>query len=266
MIISKKYAGILIIIILVSIITLYVLNPFDEGEIENKYEPIYAETIELNGVKIAWLGFSGIKLEYNNITVYIDPFDIQDSHPILTEATYILTTHNHPDHHSHDDILWLSNNETIFISSTPCDIIGVSTQWVDVGEVLQYPDVIFEFVPMYNKYSFTHPKHLNSTGIIVDFGGFRLYHTGDSDRIEEMKSIRTDVVFHPVMGTYYMSASDAAYMIEDLKIHSNTIYSIPVHYGPESFDEHVQGDMEDVERLIELANCTVVILTPLIEH
>lgn len=241
---------------------------------EDEFETIYSDTFEINEVNITWLGFSGIKLNYDGIIVYIDPFDIHDStNQILERADYIITTHDHPDHHSHQDISKVSTENTMLLSSQDCSLQNITHRKVDIGEKAKFGAVSFEFVPMYTRSKinqFTHeeyhPLDQNSTGVIVDFGVLRLYHTGDSDEITEMKSINANIVFHPVMGKAYMSYQDAATAIEYIKLNSELQYSIPIHWGPESLPDHTQGTLTNVLNFISVAQCDVVVLEPQIPH
>ena len=78
---------------------------------------------------------------------------------------------------------------------------------------------------------------------MLTVAGQRIYHAGDTDRIPEMQSIKTDVALLPVSGTYVMTAEEAAAAALDLKAK----VVIPMHYGA-----GVVGTVDDAYRFKEL--------------
>ena len=62
---------------------------------------------------------------------------------------------------------------------------------------------------------------------MLSIEGVRIYHTGDSDFIPEMESVRADIALLPVSGTYVMDPQQA--ITAALAI--NPEYVIPMHYG-----------------------------------
>ena len=111
-----------------------------------------------------------------------------------------------------------------------------------------------EVVPAYNIDKPFHPKANNWVGYIVEVAGRKLYHAGDTDRIPEMKTMRTDVAFLPIGGTYTMTAEEAAAAVnEDIK----PKVAVPIHYGA------VVGSDSDAQRFRELCTVSEVqVLTP----
>ncbi|NIP38770.1 MAG: MBL fold metallo-hydrolase, partial [Candidatus Dadabacteria bacterium] len=43
-----------------------------------------------------------------------------------------------------------------------------------------------------------HPKSKSWVGYILDLGGTRIYHAGDTDDIPEMKKLKVDIAFLPI--------------------------------------------------------------------
>lgn len=212
-----------------------------------------------NGVSIRWFYNEGFKFKSATTVVYIDPISL----PEITEfADFIIITHDHRPHYSSGDIAQITDANTVVITSTQTP--GWNLQ-VEPGETLTYPGVTFEFVPAYNvnKHrpdgNLFHPPEHQSLGVIMDFGTLRIYHAGDTDRIPEMQSITTDIALLPVSGYAWMTASEAADSVEDLKIQSDLRYAIPMHYGWNGYNDFT-GSYFDAQRFTELADCDVVIL------
>jgi L-ascorbate metabolism protein UlaG (beta-lactamase superfamily) len=107
-------------------------------------------------------------------------------------------------------------------------------------------------VPAYNLSKAFHPKAKAWAGYVVEIGGKKIYHTGDTDRIPEMARLSVDVAFIPVGGTYTMDADEASLAVSDIR----ASMVIPIHFGD------IVGSRKDAERLSELCSCEVRILQP----
>jgi len=108
-----------------------------------------------------------------------------------------------------------------------------------------------EAVPAYNPEKQFHPRENNWVGYVIDVDGFRIYHSGDTDVIAEMKELRNiDVALLPVGGTYTMSPEEAAQAVSMFSPRK----AIPMHWGD------IVGGKKDAKRFKKLASCEVEIL------
>jgi len=124
---------------------------------------------------------------------------------------------------------------------------------VQPGDRLVIQNIPVEIVPAYNTNKKFHPKADNKVGFIFTLSSQRIYHTGDTDIIPEMKSINPDIVFVPVSGTYVMTAEEAAQAVDE--IIKPTKLAIPMHYGA------IVGTQKDAEIFRELVKiCETKIL------
>jgi len=127
---------------------------------------------------------------------------------------------------------------------------------VKAGEVLEVKGISIEAVESYNINKFKepglvfHPREDGKLGFVIDFGGVKVYHSGDTDDIPEMANIRADIALLPVSGTYVMTADEAAKAV--MKIEPKL--AIPMHYGT------IVGSKADAQRFKDLASCDVQIL------
>ena len=121
------------------------------------------------------------------------------------------------------------------------------------GDSRKEESIMIEAHRAYNLSKEFHPKDNNWVGYVVDIDGYRIYHSGDTDVIPEMRDIRDiDVALLPVGGTYTMTpeeAAEAVSMIKPKKV-------IPMHWGD------IVGSRDDAERFKKLADCEVEILDP----
>jgi L-ascorbate metabolism protein UlaG (beta-lactamase superfamily) len=197
---------------------------------------------------IHWLGHAGFRVDGSK-TVYFDPFNIAGG----PTADLILVSHTHYDHFSPDDIKKISSDDTTLVISSDADpefpknVIKVKPK--DTAEV---SGLLVEAVPSYNKDKAFHPRVNDWVGYILTIDGIRIYHTGDSDAIDEMRDITADVVLIPVGGTYTMDAAQAAAAVKAM----NVTHAIPMHWG------EIVGDKSDAQKFKELVGdaATVVIL------
>ncbi len=170
---------------------------------------------------VHWLGSAGIKITGSKV-VYVDPFKITGGET----ADLILITHDHFDHLSADDIAKIRGPKTAFVCPASVSAgLGAGVKSVKPGDRITVEGIEIEAVPMYTIGKPFHPKQKQYTGYVFGLDGTRYYHAGDTDLIPEMKSIRADVVFLPVGGTYTMNAQEAA----DACVSLRPKLAVPIH-------------------------------------
>ncbi|MBN2297819.1 MAG: MBL fold metallo-hydrolase [Deltaproteobacteria bacterium] len=197
-------------------------------------------------VEVMWLGHASIMVRTEKTVLYIDPWKIGKNMP---SADIILITHDHYDHYSRDDVNLLKTDRTRVVAPMSSDVV---TDLIMPGQSLALDDVIVEAIPAYNIDKEFHPKKNNWVGYVVNILGKRVYHTGDTDHIPEMKGLKVDVALIPVGGVYTMTADDAGRALGDIQAD----HAIPIHFGD------IVGTRKDAVRLSETASCTVHILRP----
>jgi len=199
-------------------------------------------------VNIQWLGHSTVKVWDENCIVYMDPERVNES---LHDATIVCVTHTHGDHYSPSDIARVSNSQTQFIG--PPDVVQQygSGQTIAPGETIEFESVTITGVASYNTNKSNHPKSRNWVGYIVEIGSKRIYVAGDTDLIDEMRTLgHIDAAILPAGGTYTMNAIEAAEATQYIKPE----LAIPYHWG-----QNV-GNLSDAQTFAERASCAVKIL------
>jgi L-ascorbate metabolism protein UlaG (beta-lactamase superfamily) len=215
--------------------------------------------LEFDGVRLHWLGHDGYKLTVEGKTViYIDPYQISDSHHNKNDADIILISHNHFDHLSMDDLRHLIGNNTTIVAAKECmeqlkNVRAAETKGVAPGDKLTVQGIPIEAVAAYNTNKHFHPKADGKVGFIITLNKMRIYHTGDTDDIPEMSAIEPDIGLVPVSGTYVMTAEEAAKAVNE-KIKPKKL-AIPMHYGS------IVGTKKDAVKFKQLVTaCPVEIL------
>ena len=203
---------------------------------------------------IIWLGHDSFRLEDQGKVIYIDPWQLADDSP---KADIILVTHDHGDHCSPEDIAKIQGEGTVIVTiSQAAEKLNGQIKIVQPGDHLTVMDTPIEVVPAYNTNKFRspgvpfHPKEAGHVGFILTIGGRRIYHTGDSDFIPEMKKLQVDVALLPVSGTYVMTVEEAIEAAASI----NPKVVIPMHVGRSI------GSLSDAEQFKDGAPVDVVIL------
>ncbi|SDC86526.1 L-ascorbate metabolism protein UlaG, beta-lactamase superfamily [Williamwhitmania taraxaci] len=213
--------------------------------------------VELVANNMEWLGQAAVKVICQGKTIYIDPYKLTKS----DSADIVLITHSHSDHWSIDDIKKVVTSKTTLIAPIECldevkDLPAKAKIGVIPGFKQTVDGIAIEAVPAYNvvKTKF-HGRDKNFVGYILNLDGVKLYHTGDTERIPEMKSINADIILLPLGQTYTMnSVEEAAESAKDVK----ASIAIPIHYG---MYEGTSADAEKFKSLLE-GSITVIIKKP----
>ena len=175
---------------------------------------------------------SSIKIN-DDITLYFDPYGIKEK---TNDAKYIFITHPHWDHLDIDSINNIVNEKTIIIGpSSVIEKLGNNYKTLEVSpdNIYNLDNLSFMTVPAYNLNKDYHPKDAGYVGYIVTLNNITYYIAGDTDVLDELKTINADVIFLPVGGTYTMTREEAVELANTIK----SRYAIPIHYGLAVGDE-----------------------------
>ncbi|HEY9124468.1 MAG TPA: MBL fold metallo-hydrolase [Bacteroidales bacterium] len=177
---------------------------------------------------IHWIQQAGFKIEAGSQKIYIDPVGINAN----DNASIVLITHAHGDHFSPADIAKIANENTTIYMPASCNYDGKykAKTIVKIGNKYIINDSLtIEVVPAYNvvKTKF-HQHNDNFVGYIITYNGIKIYHTGDTERIPEMKNITANIILVPLGQTYTMNnVEEAANAVKDVKAE----IAIPMHFG-----------------------------------
>lgn len=199
-----------------------------------------------------------LAISWEDQTLYIDPYDGAERFSNINSPTMILITDIHGDHYNPETLNALNAGEAIYIVPQAVDSLlpeNLSNKVVVMnnGDKTTVNGIGIEAIPMYNlpeTGDSRHPKG-RGNGYILTLGGQRIYISGDTEDIPEMRTLKDiDIAFVCMNMPYTMTVEQAASAVNAFK--PGIVY--PYHYRgrPEmsdtaKFRSLVEAENKDTE-------------------
>ncbi len=183
-------------------------------------------------VEITPITHGSVVLTWQNKTIYVDPWS-RGNYENVPPADLILITDIHADHMDPEQIARVRKSSTLIIAPAAVQKTVTDAQILNNGETTEVMGIQIEATPMYNLQRGPQPGQLYHTkgrgnGYILSFGNERIYLSGDTACIPEMKQLRDiDVAFVCMNLPYTMTPGEAAECVNVFK--PKVVY--PYHYG-----------------------------------
>lgn len=187
-------------------------------------------------------------------TIYVDPYNGINAFKELPSPDFILITHVHQDHLDTTTLNALNtSNAKLIVPKAVADLL--SSKWknrlIILGNDQTYTesDISVTAVPMYDLPQTSSSRHVKGmgNGYILTFGGKRIYVSGDTDDIDEMRQLKNiDVAFVCMNQPYTMTVQQAASAV--LAFKPKIIY--PYHYR----DINGFSDIDAFRKIIQTSN------------
>ncbi|SHE38952.1 Tat (twin-arginine translocation) pathway signal sequence [Loktanella atrilutea] len=190
-------------------------------------------------------------------TIYNDPVGDASLYADYPAPDLILITHEHGDHYNADTLAAIAGENTQIIANPavyamlPEDLKTKASE-IGNGGSASYNGLTIDAIPAYNTTEGrlqNHPKGRDN-GYVLTFDGLRVYISGDTEDIPEMRALENiDVAFICMNLPYTMDKEAAASAVAEFK----PTYVYPYHYrgedggtqNPEEFAALV-GDAAEV--------------------
>jgi len=214
-------------------------------------------------IEITWLGWSSFKVKTGGKVIYFDPVlgNYDES------ADLVLISHSHFDHSDPDVLSRIRKPETVVLTSKQ-NSDAVKGIGLAPGESHLVDSIKVDACYAYNIIRMRspgvpfHPKGFG-LGWIVESGGKRIYHMGDTELVPEMSDLPPiDILLIPISGFYVMDSEEAIKAIKVIK----PKHVIPMHFGTVKIgkdDTHINLPADAAEFANKLKGITdVKVLTP----
>lgn len=189
-------------------------------------------------MNIRYFGHSAVELSGGDHTVLIDPFI--DDNPAATvssaelEASHILITHAHGDHVGDAVSIARRTGATVVSIVEVADWMeaqGVESFGMNMGAAFPFPFGSVRLTPAWHSSSFADGTYGGMpTGLVIEMGGKRIYHAGDTALFSDMSLIGDlgiDLAFLPIGGLFTMGPNEAVRAAKLLRAR----VVVPVHYN-----------------------------------
>jgi L-ascorbate metabolism protein UlaG (beta-lactamase superfamily) len=191
--------------------------------------------------------------EWNDLNIYVDPWGDASLYEDQSAPNAILITHAHGDHYSLKTLQSLDTDGVTFVvpqsvAEQMPDQYSNQLQILANGQSMELDGVQIEAVPMYNlpNEGARHTKGWGN-GYVLTVDGKRVYISGDTEDIPEMRSLENiDVAFVCMNLPYTMDIYQAASGV--LELEPAIMY--PYHHRGqdiERFKEIVDWEGKDID-------------------
>jgi L-ascorbate metabolism protein UlaG (beta-lactamase superfamily) len=182
-------------------------------------------------LKITPVTHGSVLLEINGQAWHIDPWSPGD-YSALPKADVILITDTHGDHMDPKAIAAIKKDSTVIIAPSSVAKTVTEAKVLANGESTTVSGIKVEAVPMYNLQrgpeagKFYHDKG-RGNGYVLTIGDKRIYFSGDTEAVPEMKALKNiDVAFLCMNLPYTMPPDEAAEGVKAFR--PKVVY--PYHY------------------------------------
>ena len=173
-------------------------------------------------------------LEWAGKTIYLDPYDSHERFTGFADPDLVLITHAHGDHLNKKTLAGLNLEKTQLIAPQSVveqldEIKFAKINTMKNGEILEVLGLKVAAIPMYNLPESPESRHQKGWGnaYVLEIGGKRLYISGDTEDITEMRNlIDIDYAFVCMNLPYTMDVKTAADAVLDFA--PKVVY--PFHY------------------------------------
>ncbi|MBI2816906.1 MAG: MBL fold metallo-hydrolase [Acidobacteria bacterium] len=183
-----------------------------------------SETIPASGgdISVTPINHAMMMLQFGDKVIGVDPTG-QGDYTDLPKADLILITDIHPDHMDRASIDKWKKSSTVIVAPAAVAKTITEAQVINNGEKKTIAGVEIEAVPMYNMERGPEPGKKfhdkgRGNGYILTLGGKRIYISGDTEAIPEIKALKNiDVAFVCMNLPYTMTAQEAADAVKAFK-------------------------------------------------
>ncbi|MHC5003681.1 MAG: metal-dependent hydrolase [Planctomycetota bacterium] len=190
-------------------------------------------------VNITYLGHSGFVLDDGTCAIAVDPF--LTGNPVATMApsdvscAYVALTHGHADHFGDTVAIAKANGATVIAAFEICEYLGehgiTACEPANPGGRIETDFGWVALTQAFHSSSYEGRYMGMPCGLVIEIGGARIYHCGDTTIFGDMKLIgelyRPDIACVPIGDRFTMGPALATKAAELIGPKA----AIPIHYN-----------------------------------
>lgn len=228
------------------------VQSLDKTEL-TKEKPLH-QTNKNSKFKVLPISHATAVLEWEKTVIYLDPVGGARAFEDHPEPDFVLITDIHGDHMSAETLMELQLGDARIIAPQAVkDKLPAGLQknlWVmNNGENLSYKGFNIKAIPMYNLPESLDAMHVKGrgNGYLLEKNGKRVYISGDTEDIKEMRELKNiDVALICMNLPYTMTVEQAADAVNEFKPKK----VIPYHYR----GRNGYSDIDKFKNLVKAAN------------
>lgn len=216
--------------------------------------------VSKQGLSINPIDHASMVIQWDDVTIYVDPVGGKDLYTKYSTPNVILITDVHADHLESETLTSVAGEETNIIAPKAVyeklrEELRSKTEVVANGFTISNSGINIEAIPMYNLRKEAlqfHPKG-RGNGYILEKNGIRIYISGDTEDIPEMRKLKDiQIAFVCMNLPYTMPMEKAAEAVLDFK--PKSVY--PYHFrGEDGF-----SDVEKFKKIVENENPDIEVI------
>lgn len=182
-------------------------------------------------LKVHPVNHASIVLETPKGAIYVDPVGEAAQYADMPKPDMILITHQHGDHFNAELLAQIKGDAPMITNPAVAGMLpdGMQATAIGNGDTSVWNDMRIEAIPAYNmteERKKFHPQGRDN-GYVLNMGSFRLYISGDTEDIPEMRGLKDiDLAFVCMNLPFTMPATAAADAVADFR--PKVVY--PYHY------------------------------------
>lgn len=197
------------------------------------------------------LNHATLALTWQGKTIYVDPFGGAETFEGIAAPDLILITDIHGDHFNPETLEAINASQAILVvpqavADKLADDLRSKAVILDNGKTTSQLNITIAAVPMYNLPESSDSRHTKGrgNGYVLTFGDKKVYISGDTSGIPEMRNLKgIDVAFVCMNLPYTMDINEAAESV--LAFKPKIVY--PYHYRG-------QNGLSDTEAFKNMVN------------
>lgn len=230
-------------------------DPNDSPDATTVETPAEEPTLGAEELEIHPIYHGSVVVTQGETTVFIDPWGGAERYAAFDAPDLVLITHTHPDHLSPETLAGIDLSEATLVGPEAVTTAADSMPFADSHTMANGDDWVWNAidvaaVPAYNIPGGPDAFHPEGkfNGYVLTIGGSRLYFSGDTEDVPEMRALEEiDMAFVCMNQPYTMTVEAAADAV--LAFKPDVVY--PYHYRNQ---DESKSDLDNFKNLIQAAN------------